>query len=275
MSERADNGSAGGGERGLIWLSLSAVVAIAILIALGFWQWERMHWKEALLADLAAAANADPVRMNVLPARERLEGGATAAQDLDELRFKRVTVKGAFEHAREMHVWRPQPGGAAWSVVTPLRIVQAPSREAGLGGRAATHVLVIRGIVPERMKNRDERPGGQPAGEVEVTGRIRLSAPNPWASDPNIDQNQWYARDLDAMAQHLRSSMGEDVAFAPFFVEAETPTGDEAAPKPRLQALTLSNRHLEYALTWWGLAATLAAVYGVFVWGRIRPRRQR
>ncbi|MET0529796.1 MAG: SURF1 family cytochrome oxidase biogenesis protein, partial [Microvirga sp.] len=34
--------------------------------------------------------------------------------------------------------------------------------------------------------------------------------------------------------------------------------------------LTLPNNHLQYALTWYGLALTLVGVFGAFTWKRIK-----
>jgi surfeit locus 1 family protein len=72
------------------------------------------------------------------------------------------------------------------------------------------------------------------------------------------------------MSAHFQRETNGSVHMAPFFLEADTQIGSPLAPKPDLKALTLSNRHLEYALTWWALAATLAAVFAVYVISRFR-----
>jgi surfeit locus 1 family protein len=60
----------------------------------------------------------------------------------------------------------------------------------------------------------------------------------------------------------------------PFFVDADAePANPGGFPKGGVTRLTLPNRHLEYALTWYGLALTLVGVYAVFAAGRLRAVR--
>jgi len=75
------------------------------------------------------------------------------------------------------------------------------------------------------------------------------------------------------MTTHLRRAAKATGKIVPVFVEAEQQMGGTSAPKPDLKALTLSNRHLEYAMTWWGLAATLAGVFAAFAWGRFKTAK--
>ena len=78
----------------------------------------------------------------------------------------------------------------------------------------------------------------------------------------DVAANRWYSRDAPAMAKALGVT-----APAPLFLMAET------ASNPNWAALTpaplpgeIPNRHLEYALTWFGLAAALACVYAASLW---------
>ncbi|MBU2531727.1 MAG: hypothetical protein KKB37_03230 [Alphaproteobacteria bacterium] len=250
-------------EKGILWPTLVVIPALVVLIMLGNWQWQRMHWKQNLLAELEKAAGTEPLPMHAVPWR----GSGLSDRELETLRFRRVTVTGTFEHQWEMHVWQPIASGPAWSVVTPLRLENEAGRGAG-GGEYATHVLVIRGVVPADVKPPTTRPQGQVGGMRSVTGRVRLDQPNPWANDPNIGRNEWFTRDVGAMAAYLGKQASSRVRLAPFFIEVEAAAAPPPAPQPRFQALQLSNRHLEYALTWWALAATLVAVYIAFVWSR-------
>ena len=253
---------------GLLWPSLFVIVALPVLIALGNWQWNRMHWKQGLLQRLEAAAAAKPIRMRVVPSNAMI----TSAKELKALRFRRIAVSGVFEHQHQMHVWAPGPDGAAWSVVTPLRLRLDAAAESRLSRTQATHLLVIRGVVPADKKDPAQRSFGEVTGPTGLTGRIRLDRPNAWANEPNIEKNEWFTRDWKAMTTHIQASKEEPMRMAPFFLEAEHPS-HRTAPKPDLKALTLTNRHLEYAMTWWGLAATLAGVFAVYAWGRIKPAK--
>ena len=258
-------------EAGLLWPTRATIVAFAILVSLGAWQWNRMHWKRGLLDRLEAAAAAAPVALD-----RAIKAAADTPLGFPEaLQYRRVQVQGTFDHANEFHVWAPERRGAAWQVVTPLSLAQPVANPTATSGRF-THVMVIRGIVPEARKSPQSRADGQVSDLLAFTGRIRLDAPNSSAPDPNAVKNQWYTRDLVRMIAHfagIGGSSASETAFAPFFIEVAERTGPEGAPEPDLAKLTLSNRHFEYALTWWGLAATLIGVYVAFATTRLRGNR--
>jgi surfeit locus 1 family protein len=253
---------------GLIWPTLLALAGLAVLVSLGNWQMRRKAWKEDLIARLEQGAGAAPI-----PLAEVL-----AASDPAAFEFRRVKVTGRFDHAQEFHVWAPTAQGPAWSIVTPLDLV-APA--AGAGARYPTRlVLVVRGTVPEARKDAAIRAPGQVAGEVEVVGRVRLGGTGWFTARPDPARNQWFAYDLARMRHAVAaravagSASGTAEAalglVAPVLVEAEAAAGGEGAPQPMLNAVNPSNRHLEYALTWYGLALTLIGVYLAFAVSRLR-----
>lgn len=256
-------------DMGLLWPTLFVGVALPTLIALGSWQWSRMHWKLGLLQDLEQAASAAPAPLRDLAPATLMSPGA----DLKPIRFRRVIVSGVFEHQHEMHVWSPMPTGPAWSVVTPLQLQPVALEQADQVSGQVSRILVIRGTVPAATKLAANRHAGQIPGRQTIIGRIRIDRPNTWANEPNIIKNEWFTRDLKVMAAHLKNVSGGVVQVAPFFVELEQQIGGSTAPQPNLKALTLSNRHLEYAMTWWALAATLVGVFATFVWGRRNSAR--
>jgi len=57
---------------------------------------------------------------------------------------------------------------------------------------------------------------------------------------------------------------------APFYVELETPTGEADLPRAGRLTANLRNDHLQYAITWYGLAAVLAIVFALWVRSRRR-----
>ncbi len=247
---------------GLIWPTLLAVPAVLVLIGLGAWQWQRKAWKEELLARLHVETAAAAVRLDqLLPYREA-----------DTIRLRKTTLRGVYEHDRELHVWTPREGRDTWRVITPVRLTRPVPWNGD--GRSITHVLVIRGVVAADHKAAQSRPAGQIKNDQEVSGRIRFASDN-WATPaPDLATNRWYALQPDAMARSLYPA---DVArtVAPFLVEAAKPVAPPPAPQPDFQQLNLNNRHLEYALTWWGLALTLVAVYTAFARGRLRAQSER
>jgi surfeit locus 1 family protein len=90
-----------------------------------------------------------------------------------------------------------------------------------------------------------------------------------FSPDHDLRTGVWYWRDLDGMT---RAALGTDAGKAVrYAIDAEaTPANPGGWPQGGVTRLTLPNRHLEYALTWYGLAATLIGVLAVFLIGRWR-----
>jgi cytochrome oxidase assembly protein ShyY1 len=76
--------------------------------------------------------------------------------------------------------------------------------------------------------------------------------------------NLFYSRDPEAIAR--AKGWG---AVAPYYIEQESP---QLAGAPRAGPLVvkLPNNHLQYAITWFGLALALAGIYLVWLRGRLR-----
>lgn len=236
---------------GLIVPALMTLIALPILIALGAWQWQRMTWKEDLIAKAKARAYGEPVAY-----------GAALEQfaRVGEAEYLKVRVRGVFDHANERHLYAPRPQSQGWTVVTPLRPTD--------GAPAA---LVMRGWVPDKLKDADQRSEGQIKGETDVVGLVR-AAESMGAFDvaPDTAGNRWYWRDLDGLRASLQPPLTAE-ASAPFLIEAlAEPANPGGWPKGAEPKITIPNRHLEYVLTWWGLAATLLAVFAVFAAKRLR-----
>ena len=231
-------------------LTIAALLGTVFLLGLGTWQLQRMHWKAALLAKLETRAVAEPVALAV--AREMFTRSG------DDVRFLRVNARGRYRHDAEMHlygIWQKQPG---WRVITPLETV------------AGETLLVIRGFVPDAMKRAETRRDGQPDGEVDLVGRLRFAeAPGTFIPDNDTAANQWYWRDLAAMQKAADTVNGS--SSIPFFLELESAAHPAQWPQPApVSAASLHNRHLGYALTWFGLAGALLCVYGLM----FRARRK-
>ena len=124
------------------WLGLlvPALLAFAVLIALGTWQLKRKAWKEALIASLTERAAAPP---QALPA-------ATAWPALDAAsdEYHRVRLRAMFDNDREALVFasasgfRPDVTGPGYWVFTPARLADG------------SIVIVNRGL-------RSRRPAGR------------------------------------------------------------------------------------------------------------------
>lgn len=242
----------GPGKVRIIATAILVLAALAILLSLGTWQVERLYWKEGLLADIAARRAASPVPLAQIEAIEKTGG---------DVEYRRVSVTGTFDHAHERHFFATFEGRTGFYVYTPMTLAD---------GRV---LMVNRGFVPYEMKEPATRAAGEVSGEQSLTGyaRSRL-AQKPSFAVPDNDpaKNIFYWKDLDVMA----SSAGLDAAkVLPFFVDIDASVKNPGGyPVGGVTQFDLPNSHLQYAVTWYGLAAALVAVV---IGMMLRGRRQR
>jgi len=228
-------------EKRLLLPGIATFIGVVLLAALGHWQVQRLAWKEGLIAAIAERAHAPPV--SLAAAEERAARGA-------DVEYTRVLLTGRFDNEREIHLYAlDETGAPGFHVITPLHLADG------------SIVLINRGFVPNDLKDPARRSTGQLASEVSITGLVRHGDEQGMfipANDPA--RNIWYWRDLSAMAG--AAADGEASRVHRFIVDAEAvPASPGGWPRGGVTRLTLPNRHLEYALTWYGLAATLAAVF--------------
>jgi surfeit locus 1 family protein len=230
-------------------MTLAMLPVLAILLALGSWQWQRLQWKEELLLHMQQRITAEPAD---LPALQPDQAAEAAAWD-----YRPVRLTGRFRHDLELYLGprtRPDASGITRSgvhVLTPM------IREDG--GPA---VLVLRGFVPLDRLDPASRLQGQTDGLVTLTGIARLPVARG-ALQPDNDPagRRWFWIDLPAMtgATGLAS-------LSPVIVEAEAGLNPGGWPVSDGTRVTLPNNHLAYAGTWFGLALTLVGVWLAASW---------
>jgi surfeit locus 1 family protein len=235
--------------RSVIPSAAATLVAFALLVGLGVWQMERLAWKEQLIAAIHEGLGQPPTALEQPPDAWRELGGKE---------YWPVSVTGHFRHGDERRLFASDGGEMGWHVYTPLETE---------GGRL---LLVNRGFVPDALKEPASRAAGELEGQVTVRGLVRKAAVKGWFDpDPDQTRNIWYWRDLGGMAASLGSEQ-DRARVLPFFVDAfAEPANPGGWPKGGVTRLEIPNRHLEYALTWFGLAAALLAVFAVFTWTRL------
>ena len=234
------------------WVALAAgLVAFAILIGLGTWQVQRLHWKEALLARIDERTHSQPRSISDLGAM----GSGTGS-----LEYTPVTVRGRFLNDQEMFFFATSQGQSGWYVYTPLRLAADESHALG------DVVIVNRGFVPYDLRDPGQRQGSQPQGEVAVSGlaRERLDGkPSFIVPDNKPAERTYFWKDWSSMV----SVAGlEPSATVPFFIDAYRSPDARTLPVGGVTIIDLPNSHLQYALTWYGLAATLAIVLVAWLW---------
>jgi surfeit locus 1 family protein len=227
--------------KGLLWPAVMTVAGIALLISLGNWQMRRLAWKEGLIAAIAARTHGEPVSLAVA------EGRAAKGEDIEYLRVK---IAGRLLNDKELHLYDfDEKYGPGYHILTPLR-----SDDGNV-------VIVNRGYVPQDLKDPAKRKAGQLEGEVTVTGLVRRPETARFFTPTNeVAKNVWFWRDLPAMASAALGPGQE--RLAPFFVDAEAEPGVPGGwPKGGTTRIELPNNHLDYAMTWYGLAGALLIIF--------------
>ncbi len=159
-----------------------------------------------------------------------------------------VLVRGRFDHLEERHVLTSLPPlGPGVRVITPLDTAE---------GR---RILVDRGFVPERLRDRLNRPESQVEGLVEVEGVLTWPRERGFfVPEPDPETGLWFARDVLALAN--ASDSEQVLVVARQSASSGFPRAD--APRPDRK-----NIHVEYAVTWAALAVAWAVIGGL-LWRR-------
>jgi surfeit locus 1 family protein len=216
--------------RGVLSAAMATGVGIAMLVTLGVWQVQRLHWKQAILADIDRAETSAPAPLVGVPPR-------FAKVVADGVLRPQVALYGAFV--------RTATDGSARMGADRMQVLDRP----------AGPVLVDMGWVPTE--------GAVPpaaSGPVRITGYARMPERPHWYSpDDNAGARLFYTLDPHAIGAALGAP-----AVAPFTLVALGKVTD-TPPIPATELPRPPNNHLQYALTWFGLAAALAGVFGVWV----------
>ncbi len=219
-------------------LTVAALVVMAILLGLGFWQLDRLGQKRDLIAKITERSISEPV-----PAP-----GFSQPGDID-FEYRRVTASGTFRHDLEIPVYAIGPGGApGYRIHTPL--------ERNSGGV----VLVNRGWVPTALKDRALRAEGLAPGVVTIAGILR----HPQAKARFTPENQpqtnawlWLDMELAAAGRGL-----ENLAY--YVIYAVADPDSPGPPHGAISAPYIANNHLGYMLTWFSLALALVVIFAVY-----------
>jgi surfeit locus 1 family protein len=231
--------------------SIAAACAFAILIGLGVWQVKRLAWKEALIATVSERFAA--------PATALPPPSDWAHLDPADDEFRRVRVSAEFRNDKAALVFttgsslRAGEQGPGYWVFTPARFS---------GGI----VMVNRGFVPEGRQDPASLHAGELAGRLDIVGVMRWpERPGLFTPDEEPAKNLFFARDSTAIAA------AKDIGpVAPFYIELESPAAPGGFPVAGALQPSFPNNHLGYAVTWFGLAAVLAASFAFWAVGRGR-----
>jgi surfeit locus 1 family protein len=205
--------------RRTLFLLIIGLGGAAILISLGVWQVQRLAWKQAIIADINARITATPV---------------TLPETVDPLTdaYLPIVADGVIEDG-EIHVLVSQKDiGAGYRIIAPFQFQD---------GR---QIMVDRGFVLTTAKDTERA-----IGPATVVGNLQWpQETDSFTPAPDMNANIWFARDVGAMAAKLQTLPILLVARSSSLREP----GVSALP---VDTARIPNDHLQYAITWFSLAA--------------------
>jgi surfeit locus 1 family protein len=232
-----------------IGMSIFTLAVVALLTGLGVWQLQRRLEKHALIAALDDRLTSAPAPLPLSSQWTKL------TPEHDE--FRRVAFAATFRNGPDARVYT---SGSALrpDVATQGAFVFAPA--AGAGGQM---IVVDRGFVPDGAT-----ASAAPSAPVQLTGYLRFPEKPGWLTPaPDAAKRLWFARDHLAMAQAL--NWGD---VAPFYIDLEVPAPPSGLPKPGPLQVHLKDNHVQYAITWFGLALAVSIAFAVWLRGRLQGR---
>ncbi|HEY0330669.1 MAG TPA: SURF1 family cytochrome oxidase biogenesis protein [Rhodopseudomonas sp.] len=244
--------------RGRLGLGLIALLMVALLASLGVWQLQRRVEKHALIAALTERLASPPGALPAVAEWAKL----TPAQD----EFRRVAFSARYAALPDAMVYssgsaiRDDVSGPGTWAMLPARLPGGPI------------VVINAGFVPNTMQDRaveDRAVKPLVSGEaVTLTGYLRFPEhPGALTPAPDPAKRLWFARDTATMAAML--GWGD---VAPFYIDLEAPVPTAGVPKPGPLGVHLKDDHLQYAITWFGLAGAVAMAFAVWLAGQRRRR---
>lgn len=205
---------------------------IAILLSLGFWQVQRLAWKEGVLAEIEARIAAPAA-----PLPEAVGEGE---------KYRPVALSGATAPGEIFVLVSRKQIGPGYRVIAPFETED---------GR---RILLDRGFI--RLEAKD---AARPPLALDIIGNIHLPDDrNPSTPANDVAANLWFARDIPEMAAAL--------ATEPLLVVARADTGQGIEAMP-VDTAGIPNDHLQYAITWFSLALVWLSMTLYLSW-RIRAR---
>ncbi|MCU0490938.1 MAG: SURF1 family protein [Chloroflexaceae bacterium] len=232
---------------GWIFKHLFALLILAMMVWLGFWQLNRLEQRRSHNASLIAALS-QPAQL--------ISGGPV---DGEALHFHNIRVSGTFDNSQSMLLRNQQVNGQnGVHLLTPLRLTGSDQA-----------IIVDRGWLPADPRGRAEVAPYAVAGEVTLEGVAMKgqSRPDNWLAGLDVampDETRieaWLRVDLQKMQTQLPYQL------LPIYVQQSPAPGTapEALPRPQATADLDEGPHLSYALQWFGFSAMLIVVYTLLI----------
>ena len=249
-----------GTRRGVVGFGIFSLAVVALCVGLGVWQLQRRAEKQTLIAALT----------------ERL-ASAPGALPLASQWSALAPVRDEFRRVRFVATWQPRPDAMVYSAGSAVRDdITGPGTWAFLPATLPSGEIVVinAGFVQNTMQDRAQQDRavtrlitGEPA---TLTGYLRFPESAGTLTPPeNMAKRLWFSRDHLAMARTLGWDEGGK-PVAPFYIDLETPVPASGIPKPGPLTVRLKDNHMQYIITWFGMAGVVVIAFAV--WWRAQRR---
>jgi surfeit locus 1 family protein len=232
-----------------IWpILVASGLGLALLLWLGSWQLQRLAWKNALIADYDKAITSEPIALDVALAK------FLAGQRIDGMKVK---ATGKFAPREPLRLLASTPAGPAWELIHGFELTSGSA------------VLVNRGKI-----NHGQNFPAPTGATVDIIGHIvwHDEGQGRFDVENNPIANEWYWWDVVAMANQFSATHLYPNYVVVNLVAASPGTEGLYVEAPKAN---LRNNHLGYAITWFGLAAVLVVMTGVFLIQNRHSKRAR
>lgn len=214
--------------RKLLFPLIIGLGGIVILLRLAVWQWDRLEWKEGVIAQIEQRLREDPVPLPADP-------------DASDDNYRTVIFEGRNSGDELRFLDSGTAAGTGHRIIAAFETAQDRRVMVDLG---------LLGI------NDRAAQGADPMTDP-VTVQGNLLWPDD-STDKAPDGDEWYARDVAAMAQAL------DTEPVLIVLSAASDYDSRVTPLP-VDTLSIKNDHLEYAITWLLLALVWASMTAFYL----------
>ena len=227
------------------WMPLFVAPAFVVLVMLGIWQLDRLSWKSELLAEIHSRLSLPPVTL-----AECVNANGNA---IDLCNHRKVEAIGELLSGNILILLaKTYKKRAGAHILVPLMVEREVS------------VLVNLGWVPQDYSPSDFST----YGAATISGIVRIPSKQGWFTpNNNLTEDEWYWIDLIEMSEAI------GVELLPIIIEAQMGPDPYALPIGGQTRVEFPNDHMQYAITWFGLALVLLIGFSLYFRQYLRVRR--
>ena len=206
------------------------IAATAIMLKLGFWQLQRLEWKEAIIADIEAQEAVDPTQTPL---------------DLETAdNFAMGYIDGTFNPNMISIQPRTKDGQVGQHIYSVIQTAQGQNLAVNFGWLRAGETPTVADLYLERFIGYLREP----------------DKPNAFTPSNDPANNKWYGFDEESFKRYFNvDNLNDKVLYATYPLSVRNVQPFEGLPRPR-------NKHAQYATFWFGMSGLLLFLSGFYAW---------